>query len=155
RVRSSGRVLYVSPRLTSRNAYSATSKNGINDITLVMLSISVKASRDQYVLMTKSWTTMLVSHSAAAGTLFAFSVENTLGMSPALPALKSTSAQISDQARYAPSTETSSPMLMNTAPQCPTTVSSTPAIDGCRMSAICARFSTAYGSRVTSTIREV
>ena len=39
----------------------ATRKNGISDITLVMLSISVNASRDQYVLMTKSWTTMPIA----------------------------------------------------------------------------------------------
>ena len=42
---------------------------------------------------------MLVSHSAAAGTLFWFSVANTVGMSLVRPAADSTSAQISDHAR--------------------------------------------------------
>ena len=59
----------------------------------------MNASCDQYVVMTKSWTTMLVSQRAAAGTLFAFSVANTFGMSPFLAAAESTSAQISDHAR--------------------------------------------------------
>ena len=51
------------------------------------------------MLMTNSWTTMLVSQRAAAGTLFSFSVAKTFGMSLVLPAADSTSAQISDHAR--------------------------------------------------------
>ena len=49
--------------------------------------------------MTMSWTTMLVAHSAATGTLFLFSRANIAGMSLVLAAVNSTSAQISDQAR--------------------------------------------------------
>src|SRR5262245_20149317 len=102
--------------------------------------------------MTISWTMMLVAHSATEGTLLTFSTANTFGMSLFLAAADATSAQISDHARYAPSTDTIRPTLTNTAPQCPTTASSAAAIDGWRMSATAARSRTAYGSRVTSTI---
>jgi hypothetical protein len=54
-----------------------------------------------------------------------------------------TSAQISAQARYAPSTESSRPTLTKTTPHGPTTDSSTAAIDGWRMPAMSARCSTA------------
>ena len=42
---------------------------------------------------------MLVSHKAAAGTLFWFSVAKIFGMSLVFAAVNSTSAQISDHAR--------------------------------------------------------
>lgn len=52
------------------------------------------------------------------------------GMSSDLAGMNSTSAAISVQARYAPSTDTMTPTLMNTAPQGPTIDSSTEAMDG-------------------------
>src|SRR5512137_2045539 len=98
-----------------------------------------------------SWMMMLVTQSATTGTLFLLTRENTAGMSFDLPAANITSAQISAQARYAPSTETISPTLTKIAPQGPMTDSSTPAIDGWRRPAMSARCSTEYGSSVTST----
>src|SRR5690606_24437182 len=99
-------------------------------MTLVMLSMSVKASCDHIVLITSSCTMMLDSHKAFAGTLFLFSRANTFGMSRVFAAANRTSAQMSDQARYAPSTEMINPALTKIAPHGPTTASSTAAIDG-------------------------
>src|SRR6185312_11321022 len=98
---------------------------------------------------------MLVSQRAAAGTALLFWVAKSLGISWVFAAENKTSAQMRDQARYAPSTETINPTLTKIAPQCPTTASSTPAIEGWRISAICARDSTAYGNNVTRTSRQV
>ncbi|MNT00886.1 hypothetical protein D3C72_1353320 [compost metagenome] len=81
------------------NPNAATRKYGISDIALVRLSIRANASRDQYVLMTKSCTMMLVTHSATTGTPFLFSRANARGMSSFFEAACITSAQISDQAR--------------------------------------------------------
>ena len=89
--------------------------------------------------MMNSETTMLDSQSAFAGTSLAFCAANSRGMSFDLPAANSTSAQISVQARKAPSTETSTPIEIITAPQCPTTSSSAPARDGLATPAIAAR----------------
>jgi len=107
------------------------------------------------VEITISWMMMLVAQSALAGTPLAFSRAKTAGMSLVRAAADSTSAQISDQVRYAPSTEMSRPTLTKIAPQRPTTASSTAAIDGWRMPAMSARSITAKGSRVTSTISVV
>jgi hypothetical protein len=58
------------------------------------LSISVNASSENSVLMTKSWTMPLLSHKAAAGTLLWFSVAKILGMSSVFAALNRTTAAI-------------------------------------------------------------
>ena len=89
--------------------------------------------------MMNSEQTMLESQSAYVGTSLLFCAANSRGMSFDLPAAKSTSAQMRVHARKAPSTETSTPIEMNTAPQCPTTSSRAPARDGFCTPAIAAR----------------
>src|SRR5215831_20137939 len=120
-----------------------------------MLSMKLKASLDQYVEITNSETTILETQSATAGTLALFCAPNSRGMSCDLPAAKSTSAQINVQARKAPSTETSTPTEIITAPQCPTASSRAPARDGFATPAIAARGATAYGNSVIATMRPV
>ena len=84
RLRSCGLVSYVSPRREISNAYPATSRYGNSDIELANFSISVNASSEKSVLITKSWTMPLLSHRAVAGTLVWFSVAKILGMSSVL-----------------------------------------------------------------------
>ena len=99
RLRSCGLVSYVSPRRAISSPYPATSRYGISDIELHSFSASVNASSENSVLITKSWTMTLLSHRAAAGTLFWFSVAKILGMSSVFAALNRTSAAIICHAR--------------------------------------------------------
>src|ERR1700685_3946129 len=95
---------------------AATRKYGISAIELVRLIISENASIDQYLLITNSCTTVLVSQIAATGNLRSFCFANIFGIVPMRAAANSTSAQMSDHARYAPRIETISPAPINTVP---------------------------------------
>lgn len=64
--------------------------------------------------------------------------------------MNATSAAMSVQARYAPSTDTITPALMNHSPHWPTVSSKSPTIEGCRVPAISDWGNEPYDTIVTS-----
>ncbi|MCY1535903.1 hypothetical protein D9M68_713290 [compost metagenome] len=81
-------------------------------------------------MIRNSWISPLDSHRALTGTWLAFSLRRNSGMVWSRALANRISAHSRVQDSNAPARETISPTLMSTAPQWPTTLSSTPAIDG-------------------------